>query len=82
MTENDCKVSILCEVYSSEDEKFKPFVEYWDVSLPLTSAIESGLAELTEDGEAYIDKTWNALLDFLEVEDEGFEYLADITGED
>lgn len=77
----DTKVKILSDFYyhHRDDKQFKDFFEYNDLGLPLAYFVTEELAYLSNEGEIYIDETFNLLLEALGHEDDtGFESLDEI----
>lgn len=74
--ENKCE--ILSELWLSyrDDDNFKDFVLYNDISLPLSFMISEGIVEKTgEMAESYIEETFSLLLTAVDLKDMGFETL-------
>lgn len=67
--------------YKGEDE-FADFFEYNDLGLPLSFAFAEGIVNHTPTLEQYINETWDLFITGLEVEDTGFEDIADILNDD
>jgi hypothetical protein len=61
-----------------QDPEFADFIEYADLGLPLAYAISNGIIETAPLAENFIVETFDLLLGALEIEDTGFEVLADI----
>jgi hypothetical protein len=77
------KVEILGKFWNAyeNDEEYEDFCEYNDIGLPLAHAASEGLCSITTDGEVFIEETWELFLEFLNIEDKGFETLSDILGD-
>lgn len=75
---------ILCELWMGyrDDEQFSDFVEYNDLGFPLAYLIAKDVVKSTAEAEKIIDETWELFLQSLEVEDTGFESLAEVFGEE
>ena len=82
-TEYTNKVQILSDVWTNykEDPDFSDFIEYNDVGLPLAFMVANGIAEPTEDGEKFLDETFNVLLAALEIKDKGYANLTELLAE-
>jgi len=64
------KTGILGQLWIEfrDDEKFKTFIEYNDIGLPMAYMVAEGLIkELTPLGEQYIDESFKMFLDLMEV---------------
>lgn len=59
-------------------DEFREFVSFNDLGLPLAYLANEGLCILSDEGKEYVSKTWEALLELCEVEDQGFESLEEI----
>lgn len=74
--ENKCE--ILSELWLNyrDDDDFRDFVVYNDISLPLSFMISENIIEKTgEMAESYIEETFSLLLKAVGVEDLGFQTL-------
>lgn len=61
------------------DEEFQDFIEYNDLGLPLSYAINSGIVPLTKKAETFVEETFTLMLAGLDIdEDTGFDSLDDI----
>ena len=67
--------------YKAEDEWIDFFV-YNDLGLPLAFAFSEGVINHTPVLEQYVNETWALFLEGLDIEDEGFEDILDLLGED
>ena len=74
------KCEILADLWLNykQDPEFADFIEYADLGLPLAYAISNGIIETAPLAENFIVETFDLLLGALEIEDTGFEVLADI----
>jgi hypothetical protein len=74
------RTQILSELWLDyrDEEKFKDFVEYNDLGLPLAYAIANKIVNETPTAEKFIDETFDLLLAGLGLEDTGFEFLDDL----
>lgn len=74
------KCDILAELWLDyrNEEDFEDFVEYNDLGLPLAFAISQDIIAVSPRAEVYIDEAFDLLLAAVDVEDDGFESLADI----
>lgn len=79
-TEIEKKCQILADLWFnySTDTKFKDFIEYNDIALPLAFCIANEVVDLTPKAEMFIDETFELLLAIFEIEDQGFESLNEI----
>ena len=77
MTDFDDICTILGELYANykDDERFKEFLEFCDIGVPLAYHVYEDLAEPTENGIRYISDTWELFLGALELPDNGYESL-------
>lgn len=69
------KTKILADLWvvTEHQESWGKFRQWANIGLPLALAVESGMATLTESGQAIIDETYNMLLAVMEL-DEADEY--------
>ena len=76
----DNKLSILSQLWLDyrDDAEFTDFIEYNDLGLPLAYAISTNIVKSTPTAEKFINETFELLLAGLEVEDTGFEDLAEV----
>jgi hypothetical protein len=65
-----------------DDEELADFFEYNDLGLPLAFAFAEGVINHTPTLEQYVNETWALFLEGLDIEDEGFEDILDLLGED
>jgi hypothetical protein len=75
------RCEILGELWITyrNDKDFRDFIEYNDIGLPVAYAISNAIVESTTVSEAFINETWNLLLESLEVdEDTGFDNVEDL----
>ena len=74
------KCKILGQLWTqfSTDEEFEDFIEFNDLGLPLAYLASEKLAEVTTDGQRYIEETWLLFLGSLGVEDTGFEHINEL----
>ena len=74
------KISILKDFYLGykEDSEFEDLFYINDLGFALASSIFYNHAILTDEGEHIINETWEAFLEYLDVEDTGFEDLGEI----
>jgi hypothetical protein len=81
-TDLDTKAAILSDLWLAykTDDKFKDFIEYNDVGLPLAFLYTEGLVEIKNAGSMFIEETFEILLTTLGIEDTGFETLDDVLG--
>lgn len=80
----EAKCAILAELWMEhrEDEDFKEFCEYNDLGLPLAYLLANEIVATTEAATEFVNETFTLLLKGLEIEDTGFESLAQMIGED
>jgi len=73
-----------CEILSKfwlecrKDEKFRHFVEYNDLGLPLAYSVATSKITANEDVTLTIEETWDLLMGSLGIEDEGFSTLEEL----
>ena len=81
-TTKEAKVRILADLWLNyrNDEEFKDFVEYNDLGLPLSYAVESKIVSSNDSVEQFVLETFDLLLAGLGIEDDGFESLEEILG--
>jgi hypothetical protein len=74
------KLSILAELWLDyrDDEEFTDFIEYNDLGLPLAYAISTGIVASSPTAEKFVNETFELLLAGLDVEDVGFDDLAEL----
>ena len=68
------KVDILADLYLeyNEDEAFADFFQMNNLGVPLALALRAGGVDtLTEDGERWINESWDDFCDLLQVDPEG-----------
>jgi hypothetical protein len=84
MTTQDNKVIILADLWLNyrDDSEFVDFVDYNDLGLPLSYMIANGIVERNEIADQFISETFDLLLAGLAIEDEDFETLEDVLGND
>ena len=80
MTDFESKCRILGELWMNyrDQREFKEFIEYNDIGLPLAYLVSEKLAEITGQGEIFIEETFALFLTSMGLEDEGFTELNDI----
>ena len=54
------------------------FMEFNDIGLPLSYLVAEKLAVVTDEGARFINETFDLLLEALDIEDTGFEYLDEV----
>ena len=74
------KISILRDFYLGykDDPEFDDLFDINDLGFPLAFCVFYDDAILTDRGEQLINRTWEAFLEYLDVEDTGFEDLGEI----
>jgi methylthioribose-1-phosphate isomerase len=79
-TSFDNKCHILAEVWLEyrQDEEFTDFVEYNDLGLPLAYALSNSIVKVTPQAKKFVNETFDLLLAGLDLEDSGFETIADL----
>lgn len=77
----ETRADILGEFWINykSDLQFKDFIQYNDLGLPLSYAISSGIVEPTKLAKGFINETFDLLLEAMNIEDEGFDSLDDLT---
>lgn len=77
------KCAILADLWMTyrNDEQFQDFIEYNDLGLPLSYAIDSEIVKSTEMAQRFIEEAFSLLLAGLDIaEDAGYETMDDILG--
>ena len=76
------KVEILADLWMNyrNDEEFVDFVEYNDLGLPLSYAINAGIVDSSDTAQKFVEETFDLLLAGLNIEDTGFEDMDDLLG--
>jgi hypothetical protein len=74
------KAGILAELWMNHrgEEQFRDFIEYNDLGLPLAYAVAENVVAVSDKAKLFIEETFDVLLAGLEIEDEGFDTLADV----
>jgi hypothetical protein len=74
------KVSILASLHANYqgDEGFQDFIEFNDIGLPLSYLVAEKLAVITDEGARFVHETFDYLLEALDIEDTGFEFLDEV----
>ena len=54
-----------------DDAGWQKFMELYDMSLPLSSCVVAGWANLTKEGKEVINQTWNTACQLLSVDPNG-----------
>lgn len=70
MPDYKTKCTILADLWMNyrEDKDFQDFIEYNDLGLPMAYMLYEGLVEeVTEEGQIYINETFNLLLAALNI---------------
>jgi len=80
----DNKVAILADLWMSyrNDEQFQDFIAYNDLGLPLAYLLDTGIIEVTDKASSFINETFDVLLAGFEKEDEGFNSMNDLFGDE
>ena len=80
MTNFSNKVSILRDLWIQyrDDEYFSDLFEINDLGFPLAFAIFHDQAIPSNEGMETINQTWNNFLEYINVDDTGFEDLTEI----
>ena len=77
------KCAILADLWMNYrgDVEFQDFIEYNDLGLPLSYAIDSEIVKSTEMAQRFVEEAFSLLLAGLDIEeDAGYESLDDILG--
>jgi hypothetical protein len=84
VTTFEVKCDILADLWMNhrDDEDFKEFCEYNDLGLPLSYLLANGIVATTDAATEFVNETFALLLKGLEIEDTGFESLAQMIGEE
>ena len=72
---NQCGILSFLWMNYRDDQDFIDFIEYNDLGLPLSYAIENNIVTPNGSARELISETFNLLLAALKIEDEGFESL-------
>ena len=75
------KVEILAELFKDYkfDEQFEDFIKYNDLGMPFAYGAFEGLVELTEQGKAYVEETYDLLIESLKADpNQEYDSLADL----
>jgi alpha-D-ribose 1-methylphosphonate 5-triphosphate synthase subunit PhnL len=74
------KTDILAELWMDyrTDEEFSEFIEHNDLGLPLAYAIAEGIVEVSDKAKVFVEQSFDALLEHLEIEDDGFVNLEEL----
>ena len=91
MTENanitpfEKRCEILADLWVRDDEKFKDFIIYNNLGLPLAYAVANGIIETNPKVKKYCNEAWDMLISSLDrystfTTDTGFESLDDLLG--
>ena len=80
MTDFGSKCRILGKLWLDyrDDPDFEDFIEYNDMGLPLAYLVDSNLAKSTQQGEIFVEETFDLFLQSLGLEDTGFEDLESV----
>ena len=79
-TSYEAKCDILAELWVDykSDVEFVDFFDYNDLGAPLAYAISSSIVASTDLAKSFVEETFDVLLTTLNIEDAGFDSLADI----
>jgi hypothetical protein len=69
---------ILGQLYHSNINLFREFIEYNDIGLPLAFLNAEGLVMVRDDGIRYVQETWELFLAELGLDDVGFQNLDEV----
>jgi hypothetical protein len=74
------KCEILAELWIDyrDEDNFQDFVEYNDLGLPLAFAISQEVIPSSPRAEVYVNEAFDLLMAAVELEDTGFDTLADV----
>lgn len=75
---NRCDILAELWVTYKGDPEFQDFFEYNDLGLPIAYAIATQIVEATPKSEIFVNETFDLLMSGLEIEDTGFDSLADL----
>ncbi len=80
MTDFSNRINILVDFWTGykQDPEFSDFIEITDIAFSLAFLIKHGHVLLTEKGEGMLNNLWIDFLEYLDVEDTGFEELGEI----
>jgi hypothetical protein len=73
----ESKAAILSDFWMSfrDDENYQDFIEYADLALPLSYAIDAGIIKNNEKVSAFIEEAFELLCSSFGIEDTGFDSL-------
>ena len=79
----DNKISILAELWMNyrDDEDLKDFIDYNDLGLPLAYFLMNEIVQPSQQAAVYIDETYNLFIASLGVEDNEWESLDELLGD-
>jgi hypothetical protein len=69
---------ILGQLYHSNINLFREFIEYNDIGLPIAFLNAEGLVMVRDDGIRYVQETWELFLAELGIDDVGFQNLDEV----
>lgn len=74
------KVTILADFWVGyrDESDYSDFIEINDTGFPLAHLILHDYVSVTEKGEELINNLWIDFLEFVDIEDTGFEELGEI----
>lgn len=75
---NKCDILGQFWLEYKNDPDFAEFIQYNDLGLPLAYLVSCDIVEYNEKVELFVGETWDLFLSGLEVEDIGYECLADV----
>ncbi len=82
-TSFESKADILADIWLNyrDEEGFQDFIAYNDLGLPLAYLVSSNVVEAKSDqAKAFINETFDLILEAVGVEDTGFETLDELLG--
>ena len=84
MTPLSKKIDILSQVFSMtfDNDNYREFFEFNALVLYMCFLLNTGMVtDITDDGERYVNITWQNLLNSLDLTDTGFDSVDEMIGE-
>lgn len=79
-TDFSAKCEILADVWMEyrDDEAFADLIEFADLGFPLAYSVANGIVESNDSVVGFVNDTYDLLLKFLVLEDEGFDNINEL----
>lgn len=76
------KYEILASFWAqnAEEPQYAPFVEHFRLGLACSYLAQSGMAEMTDMGNSFVNQTWDSFLQMMGKQDSGFNSLEELQG--